>query len=480
MPKLKMDRRSGYYGRFKLASKIPVVFVFFMWFGVLMLDAQDQSYLEYYQDRQDRTEWFRDARFGLFIHWGIYAIPGRGEWVRSKEEMSIEEYQPFFESFDPVDYDPKEWARIAKKAGMKYAVITAKHHDGFCLFDSKLTEYKSTNTPANKDLLIEFVEAFRAEGLKVGFYYSLIDWYHPDYPAFGDRQHPMRNNPDWKNKKHDWDNYVSYMHGQVKELCTNYGKLDIMWFDFSYGEYSGQKWKATELVKMVRDLQPGIIIDNRLGGDMEIENPQPFAGDFEGPEQYIPVRPILDFYDNAVPWEVCMTLNNHWGYSAGDMNYKSSKDVVRALVNCVSKGGNLLLNVGPDARGSIPAESVRILNEVGKWMELNGESIYGCGVSEFVKPDWGRFTQKGNALYAHVFEQNIGQFCAENLRGKVESAVLLRDGSEVLISGFWNGDNKPYVEPTDLFLSLGKPLPHTHRLPDSINTVIRLQLKAKD
>ena len=439
--------------------------------------GQDSEYVKMYEQRQQRTEWFRDARFGMFIHWGIYAIPARGEWVRSAEEMSIEDYQPFFENFDPVDYNPGEWARIAKQAGMKYAVITAKHHDGFCLFDSKLTDYKSTNTPAGRDLLKEFVEAFRAEGIKVGFYYSLIDWHHPDYPAYGDRQHPMRNKEEWKDQEYDWESYLEYMHGQVRELCTNYGKLDIMWFDFSYHEFRGEKWKATELVEMVRNLQPGVIIDNRLGGSMEIANPEPYAGDFEGPEQYIPVRPILDIYENPIPWEVCMTLNNHWGYCASDMNYKSSKDVIRALVNCVSKGGNLLLNVGPDAYGNIPRPSVDILREVGAWMKLNGESIYGSGRSEFEKPDWGRYTQKGSFLYAHIFEQNIGQFCLENLMGRVKSATLLRDGSEVICSGFWNGDDKPYVRPDDLFISLGKPKPHTFMLPDQINTVLKIVME---
>jgi len=439
--------------------------------------AQDGTYNSMYSNRQARTEWFRDARFGMFIHWGVYSIPARGEWVRSAEEMSIEDYQKYVDTFNPVDYSPREWARLAKEAGMKYALITAKHHDGFCLFDSKLTDYKSTNTPAKRDLLKEFVDAFREEGLKIGFYYSVIDWHHQDYPAYGDRQHPMRNIEEWKNQKYDWNRYIDYMHGQVRELCSNYGKIDIMWFDFSYNEFSGEKWKATELVKLVRTLQPGIILDNRLGGNMEIENPQSYAGDFEGPEQYIPVRPVLDIFNKPVPWEVCMTLNNNWGYSASDKEFKTSTDVVRSLVNCVSKGGNLLLNVGPDATGKIPEESVKILKDVGKWMSKNSESIYGAGVSDFPKPDWGRYTQNGNILYAHVFDQNIGQICAEGLMDKVKSARLLIDGSEIFLSGFWNGDHKPYVKPSDLFLSLGKPTHNTFRLPDKDDTVIKIVLK---
>jgi len=444
---------------------------------IFNVNAQEVNQNSVYSQRQANTEWFRDARFGMFIHWGVYAIPARGEWVRSAEEISIEDYQKYVDEFNPKDYNPKEWARLAKEAGMKYAVITAKHHDGFCLFDSKLTDYKSINTPAKRDLIMEFVEAFRGEGLKVGFYYSLIDWHHPDYPAYGDRQHPMRNNEECKNQKYEWNRYLDYMHGQVKELCSNYGKLDIMWFDFSYNDFRGEKWGATELVKMVRKLQPGIIIDNRLGGNMELEKPEPYAGDFEGPEQYIPVRPVMDVLNRPVPWEVCMTLNNNWGYSATDKNYKTSGDVVRSLVNCVSKGGNLLLNVGPDATGKIPEESVKILKEVGVWMGKNSESIYGSSISVYPKPDWGRYTQKGNILYAHVFDQNIGQLCFEGLMGKVKSASLLRDGSEVILSGFWNGDNKPYVKSSDLFISMGQPTHSTYKLPDKDDTVIKIELK---
>ncbi len=443
-------------------------------------NAQDAQYQKMYEARQERTEWFRQARFGMFIHWGIYAIPARGEWVRSQEKMPVKDYQQFFNEFNPVDYNPREWARLAKQAGMKYAVITAKHHDGFCLFDSKYTDYKATNTPAGRDLIKEFVEAFRSEGLKVGFYYSLIDWHHPDYPAYGDRQHPMRDNPEFKNQKYDWDNYITYMHNQVRELCTNYGKIDIMWFDFSYNDFTGEKWKASELVKMVRELQPGILIDNRLGGHMEQGHPEAYAGDFEGPEQYIPVRPIRDVYGNLVPWEVCMTLNNHWGYSNNDHDYKSPKVVVRALVNCVSKGGNLLLNVGPDALGNIPEESVNILKEVGQWMDTYHESIYGCTLADYPQPDWGRYTQKGDTLYAHIMDPNIGQFCLEGLRGKTIKARRVNDDSEVFLSGFWNGEDKPYVKPTDLFMSLGKPFPRTYSLWNKYDSVIRITLKKNE
>ncbi|MCL2699763.1 MAG: alpha-L-fucosidase, partial [Defluviitaleaceae bacterium] len=197
---------------------------------------------------EQRTKWFMHDRFGMFIHWGLYSIPARGEWVRSVERISNEDYQKYFDAFDPIGYDPREWARLAAKAGMRYAVLTAKHHDGFCLFDSKLTDYKATNTRAGRDLVREYVDAFRAEGLKVGLYFSLIDWYHPDFPHYEDRQHPMRDNEAFKNhaQVERFDRYLDYMHGQVREICTGYGKLDILWFDFSYPGMSGEKWRATD------------------------------------------------------------------------------------------------------------------------------------------------------------------------------------------------------------------------------------------
>lgn len=451
-------------------TKIKTLTIFICILAMQTLSAQNS-----YEVRQQRTEWFRDARFGMFIHWGIYAIPARGEWVKTQEKISEEDYQKYFESFNPVDYNPKEWAKIAKHAGMKYVVLTAKHHDGFCLFDSKYTEYKATNTPAKRDLIKEYVEAFRAEGIKVGFYYSLIDWNHPEYPNVGN--HPRKDDPEWDKKKYDFDKYVEYMHNQVRELLTNYGIIDIMWFDYSFGEYSGEKWEGTQMINMVRELQPGIIIDNRLGGNMEAEHPETFAGDFEGPEQIIPYEIVRDEIGRPIPWESCITLNNQWGYAKDD-DYKTAADIVRTLVNCVSKGGNLLLNIGPDARGNIPKKSIEVLAEVGEWMKLNSESIYGCGPADFKKPQWGYYTQKGDVIYAHILEQGIGQYYLPGMKGKVENAKLLRDGSEMFLGEFWlGGASKPFVENDDLFLNFAKPIQHTYLLPDKTNTVVRLEMK---
>ncbi|NLO82523.1 MAG: alpha-L-fucosidase [Clostridiales bacterium] len=417
--------------------------------------------------QEQRMDWFIRSRFGMFIHWGLYAIPARGEWVRSHERLTIEDYQPFFEEFNPINYNPREWAALAKKAGMKYAVMTTKHHDGFCLFDSKLTDYKATNTPAGRDLIKEYVEAFRDEGLKVGFYYSLLDWHHPDYPAYGDSHHPMRDNEAWKDKKHDFPRYIEYMHGQVRELLTNYGKIDIIWFDFSYDNMAGETWKATELVEMTRSLQPDIIIDNRLGGNIKSANPEIYAGDFACPEQIIPPEGIKNEVGKPIPWEACITMNNHWGYAAADKDYKSPKQLIRALVECVSKGGNLLLNVGPNAKGEIPQESVDILLQIGEWMRKNGDSIYNCGYAGLPKPEWGRYTRNGNKLYAHIFERGIGPIALQGLNANVKKARLLADGSQVNINKPWNAEH--YGDA--VFLNFP-----SSRLPDEIDTVVELEL----
>lgn len=413
-----------------------------------------------YEEREKRTEWFQEARFGMFIHWGLYAIPARGEWVKSQERITTKEYDKYFEEFNPVRYDPKEWAKCAKEAGMKYAVLTTKHHDGFCLFDSQYTDYKSTNTRSGRDLVKEYVEAFREEGIKVGFYYSLLDWHHPDYPHYGDSHHPMRDNEEYKGIKHNWDNYVTYFHNQVRELLTNYGKIDLIWFDFSYDNeklagtefehMSGETWGAQKLVKMIRSLQPDIIIDNRLGGDAKKEEPDIHSGDFVSPECMMPVTGELDVLGRPVPWELCLTLNENWGYAKNkSWSYKTMENVLHMLVECVSKNGNMLINVGPNAKGELPGDSIRILKEVGEWMRVNSESIYGCGISEFAKPEWGRYTQNGKMLYAHIYDRRVGSFRLEGLEGKLKKARILEDGAELKLIRPWNGTEYPedaYVE----------------------------------
>lgn len=428
------------------------------------------------QAYEERTRWFQEARFGLFLHWGLYSIPARGEWVRNSEEMPEEAYMPFFREFDPVDFDPVKWARLAKEAGMRYAVLTAKHHDGFCLFDSALTDFKSTRTPCGRDLVKEFLDAFRAEGLKVGLYYSLLDWHHPDYPHYGDLHHPMRHNPECGNEERDFNRYLTYLHGQVRELCENYGKLDIMWFDFSYGDMRAETWKGHELVDMVRRLQPGILIDNRLEasgegfGSLTSAHPQPCHGDFVTPETMIPPYRLRNELGEPVVWESCITMNNHWGYCANDRSYKSASLLIRKLVECVSKGGNMLLNVGPDARGNFPEQSVQILQGIGTWMKKNRESIYGCTASDLPKPEYGRITQCGNVLYYHLFEPVLGPVPLTGIRPEQLGSIrLLSDGHEIPVSHHWCRSSYPQLA----FADLGEePL-----LPDETDTVLKVTLK---
>ena len=341
-----------------------------------------------------RTKWFRQARFGMFIHFGLYAIPGRGEWIRSNEKMTIEDYQPYFDAFNPSEFDAKVWAKAAKEAGMKYVVLTAKHHDGFCLFDSEYTDYKITNTPFGRDLVREFVEAVRAEGLRVGLYFSLLDWYHPDYPKYSDRHHPMRGNIAYKDEQIDFDRYLEFMHHQVEEIVTKYGKLDILWFDFSYGEMFGEKWKASDLIELVRKHQPDVVVDNRLEtsgegfGSIASEEIHLYSGDFVSPEQILPHEGIRNYKGELLPWELCLTMNNHWAYNPSDKLFKSSKVLIRKLVECVSKGGNMILNVGPDAKGKFPRESIEILQEIYRKMEYHDEQERGLFVAGIHTGEW--------------------------------------------------------------------------------------------
>lgn len=434
------------------------------------------------RDFWTRTQWFRQQRFGMFIHWGLYAIPGRGEWMMSAEKMPVEQYEKYFNEFDPVDYDPRAWARMAKAAGMKYMVMTVKHHDGFCLFDSKLTDYKCTNTKAGRDLTKEFVEAVRAEGLKVGLYYSLIDWHHPDFPKYSDINHPMRGNPAYKDETVDFDRYLRYMHGQIEELVSNYGQIDILWFDYSYENLRGEAWKATELIKMVRSHQPEVIIDNRLetGGDgfgsIVTDAPSAFCGDFVSPEQIIPPQGIRDTAGRPVPWELCATMNNNWGYNPTDHDYKPAPLLIRKLVECVSKGGNMILNVGPDARGNFSAPSQAILQAFGDWMAKNGGSIYGCGNADIPKPEWGRYTRCGNMLYAHILEQPIGPLALTGVDpAQIVSIRRLADGSEVKRGESWITMSYPDIA----FACLGDIPHYTYPLPDATDTVLAITLKGE-
>jgi alpha-L-fucosidase len=383
--------------------------------------AADDPLNETPEQRDARMAWWREARFGMFIHWGLYSGAGGtwegrpstvaeapsaplGCWMQRTFEIPYEVYRrELMPKLTGERFDPGFIADLAKDAGMKYVVAVTKHHDGFCMFDSELTDYKITNSPAKRDWIAELADSLRERDLKVGFYYSLFDWAHPDYPVDG--FHPELNNPESREREIDFDRYLEYMHGQYRELMTNYGKVDIVWHDFSYGEMVGEKWRASDLMRMIRTKQPHIISNNRLSiiheygaGDLG------FSQDFFTPEQYIPPRgiPGQDF-------EVCQTINGTWEYTHYDRNWKSTTTLIRELIDTVSKGGNYLLNIGPKPDGGIPETTIDKLRAMGRWMDVHGESIYGTTASPFEKQvEWGRFTQKQledgrTRLYVHMF-----------------------------------------------------------------------------
>lgn len=426
-------------------------------------------------------QWFIDSRFGMFIHFGLYSSIGRGEWVRSRELMTIEAYQPYFDSFNPRAFDAEQWAKAASEAGMKYIILTAKHHDGFCLYDSKYTDYKITNTPFGRDLVAEYLEAARKYNLKVGLYFSLIDWYHPDFPKYADRHHPMRGNEAYRDEDIDWENYLTFMHNQVEELVTQYGELDIMWFDFSYDDMSGEKWDAEKLMNMVRQHQPNIVIDNRLEtsgegfGSIVDAEPTSYAGDYISPEHIIPPYPIKDVNDDLVPWELCTSINNSWGYDPTDRSYKSAKFIIRKLVECISKNGNILLNIPPDGTGRFNAKSLGILSEIGEWMALNGDAIYeNRPAIGLAKPEWGYYTQKDDkTIYAHIFDGPLGVLPLPGIASsQIASVKRVMDYSVVKISNSWTA----LAFPDTTFVELNKDH-STEALMDDIDMVLEIKLK---
>jgi alpha-L-fucosidase len=389
------------------------------------------------------TSWFVHDRFGLFIHWGLYALPARHEWVKHIEQIPDDIYERYFKHFDPDLYDPDLWAQAASNAGMKYFVITTKHHEGFCLWDSKLTDYKAPNTLAGRDLLHPMVDAFRARGMKVGFYHSLIDWHHPEFVI--DNTHSMRNHPDRDklNETRDQSKYAQYLHGQVRELLTEFGKIDVMWFDFSYpveGDVEGKlgkghtHWQSEKLLKMVRELQPHIVLDDRL--DL------PEGWDIKTPEQVQP-REWVRVNGQPVVWEACQTFSGSWGYHRDEATWKSTEMLVEMLIDTVSKGGNLLLNVGPTGRGEFDERALDRLNGLGEWMKRHNRSIYGCtqAPQEFKTPQDCRLTYNPdtNRMYVHVLAWPFGKLYLDGFDGKVEYAQLLNDASEIGMAGMPGG-----------------------------------------
>jgi alpha-L-fucosidase len=399
-------------------------------------------------DRERRMKWWHEARFGMFIHFGLYSAIGQHEWAMEKEGIPVAQYQKLAKHFNPRPHAAREWAKLAKRAGQKYMVMTSKHHEGFCLFDSKLTNYCAPQQACGRDLAAEFVEAARGEGMRVGFYYSLMDWHHPDGARCAtDEAARVR--------------FVEYTHGLIREIMTNYGKIDILWYDVAW-PLSAEGWESEKMNKMVFQLQPDIIVNNR----------NLLPGDFATPEQHIePAK-------GGRAWESCMTMNESWGYQKADKDWKSPETIVRNLGTCAHDAGNYLLNIGPQRDGSVPKESVDILTEVGEWMGKNGPTIY---TSEPCKVDthiYAAYTRRGNTLYMHIshwpgdtqaedwleFFNPPSVVAIGGLRAKVLSARLFASGKPVT---FEQGDQ--YVRFT------GLPI----EPPDSPVTVLAIECDAE-
>ena len=413
------------------------------------------------------TQWFRHDRFGMFIHFGLYALPARHEWIKTYEKISEEKYQKYFENFDPDLCDPRQWAKQAKAAGMKYAVLTTKHHEGFCLFDSAYTDYKSTNTPCGRDLVREYVEAFRAEGLKIGFYYSLLDWHHPDYRI--DYIHPRALDADAQalDAGRDMAKYNQYMRDQVRELLTNYGKIDILWFDFSINSETqthraqspvypwmwnnstklAPQWEAEEMVAMIRSIQPDIVLNNRIGLDPDIFTP----------EQTQPTKWVADKETGELcTWEVCQTFSGAWGYHRDEATWKSPQMLIDMLVNTVACGGNLIMNVGPIGRGNFDYRAEAALDTYAQWMRFNARSIYGCTMAEpeFAAPAGTKLTQSedGKRLYIHLQTYPFKTLSLGCPFEKIDYVQFLHDASEILY-----GPDKTEANAVALQLPVVKP-----------------------
>jgi len=361
------------------------------------------------EQRDARMKWWREARFGMFIHWGLYAIPAGewkgqeipriGEWIQNYGHIPRSEYAQLAQQFNPVKFDAKQWVGIAKDAGMKYIVITSKHHDGFALWDSKVSDYDIMATPFKRDILKELADACHEQGIRLCFYHSIMDWHHDDAQGARDPNYDNRKgeaNPNWARYRD------TYLKPQIKELLTNYGDIGVMWFD---GEWipDWTEEQGKELEAFCKSIQPKLIVNNRVGkarNSMKGMNKYAnAAGDFGTPEQEVPATG----FPAGVDWESCMTMNNTWGFKKNDDKWKSQEKLIRTLIETASKGGNFLLNVGPTAAGEIPPPSVERLAAIGRWMKVNGEAIYGTTASPFAAElPWGRVTQKPGKLYLHV------------------------------------------------------------------------------
>jgi alpha-L-fucosidase len=390
--------------------------------------------------REARMAWFNEARFGMFIHWGVYAVPAGewkgkrawpdkpasvcGEWIMENAGIPVSEYEPLAQQFNPVRFDAREWVSLARNAGMKYIVITTKHHDGFALWPTDLSSWSIRSTPFQRDPLQELAAECRKAGIKLCFYHSIMDWHHPDWPERRAWNDKASGTP-------DMERYVAYLKGQLAELLTRYGPVGIMWFD---GEWE-KPWtheRGVDLYRYLRQLQPDIIVNNRIGkgrtGMSGMDQGQG-VGDYGTPEQEIPVTG----FGPGLAWESCMTMNDTWGYRKDDQNWKPAAALVRNLIDCASKGGNFLLNVGPTAEGVFPEASIERLRKIADWMKVNGEAIHGTTASPFpAQLPWGRCTRKGDQLYLHVYDWPAdGRLHVPLTNPKVKARLLAQPGSKL-------------------------------------------------
>lgn len=397
------------------------------------------------KQKDERMAWFNNARFGMFIHWGLYSqpagiwkgkeIPGMGEWIQNREKIPVSDYEPLQKTFNPTDYSPEAWVLAAKQAGMKYIIITTKHHDGFVLYDSKFTDWDMGGTPYKKDLLKPLAEACRKHGLKICWYHSIMDWHHPHY---GDKDiQPWRGNATIA--KPEMEKYVTYMKNQLHELLTNYGDISIVWFD---GEWEGS-WThemGKDLYNYCRTLQPNTIINNRVdngrSGMAGMTKKGDYAGDYGTPEQEIPKTG----FGPRTYWESCMTMNDTWGFKKSDHKWKSPEKLIHNLVDISSKGGNFLLNVGPTAKGAIPSASMDRLKTIGQWMDINSQSIHGTQANPFPSISWnGRCTMKvdnnsDTQLFFHLFEwPKDGKLNIPELQNPIQAVSILGQKTDNLL-----------------------------------------------
>jgi alpha-L-fucosidase len=412
------------------AQKIAVLALFLLFttiFAVTVpfLGAQAQT--------PDRLQWFRDAKFGLFIHWGVYSMIGREEWARQLLQIPLQEYQYYADNFNPVEFDPDAWAALAKDAGVKYVIITSKHHDGFSIFDSAYTDYDVMKAKYGQDILGPLSSSMKKAGIPLGFYYSIMDWHHPDYL-------PRRAwETDRSAKGADFGRYMDFAVSQLKELVTKYDPA-VLWFDGEW-EHSNEEQRAFAIGKMLLGLKPALLINDRLF------QRAPGFGDFGTPENYVPATGVRNPDGTPRPWEACTTMNwNGWGYNRTETEFHSATQLIRQLIEIVSKGGNLLLNVGPQPDGRIQADFVARLKRMGEWLKTNGEAIYGTTASVFGRlPFFGRCTVKGTKLYIHVMGWPADlKIRLPGLKTDVKKTYLLtgpgrpltfkREGKDVLIT----------------------------------------------